>query len=170
MFHKDRNAEDSPFCHTRRWENASAPPHLFWVSANSQSRLLHSRRVATKPHDFTDASLLQKRKQRHLPRCCLYSSRLSCLPPASVAAPIAIPLFMMTKRSWFYDLLLPGSLQHHLFPSPHETISAVFFSAIVSLLMFWLFLHFMTFLPACSALQTAYTLSYYLWVSNILQV
>lgn len=128
MFHTDRSAEDSPLCHTRRWENASVP------LASLLGRL---RLFKTLDHDFSThvvqpqnrvPSLLHGNKRENkgiFPRCCLYSSRLSCLPPASVAAPITIPLFMMTKRFWFYDLLLPGSLQHHLFPSPHETISAV---------------------------------------------
>lgn len=76
---------------------------------------------------FSVASTRQKREQKLLPPPrCLYSSRLSCLLPASVAAPIMIPLCIMTKRFFFYDLLLAGSLQHHLFLSPHEKISAVF--------------------------------------------
>lgn len=132
MFHMDRNAEDSPFCHTSRWENAFVPLHLFWVSSNSLRLSITTSPLKSCSHKTirlywcSPCTHEQKRKQRHLPRRCLSSSRLSCLPPALVAAPITIPLFMMTKRFWFYDLLLPGSLQHHLFPSPHETISAVF--------------------------------------------
>lgn len=120
---------------TDKTSNCGPPQHLhiflcFLKLFEVSNRLLHSYLLAvgaTKPHDFFCCfDSTKERAEASPPPRCLYSSRLSCLLPASVAAPIMIPLCIMTKRFFFYDLLLAGSLQHHLFLSPHEKISAVF--------------------------------------------
>lgn len=116
-----------------------------------------------------------------------------CFPSTKEKTKASSPLLPLQQQTLMFTSCLSGCSHHDpiiyddkaflvlWFTSPWESATpsfsfsswnniCSFFSALVSLLMFWLFLHFMTFLPACSALQTAYTLSYYLWVSNILQV
>lgn len=84
--------------HSRHWwENASVPLHLFWVSSNSLrlSITTSPRRVATKPHDFTDASLLHMNKRENK----------GILPVAAFAAADShvylLPQWLLPSRSHY---------------------------------------------------------------------